>query len=668
MQSLKHMHLAITLAIAILFLFVSVENSIAADSNLSGYAWSENTGWINFSPTGGGVSVNGSGDLYGYAWGENIGWVSFNCVNTSSCSVSDYKVSMNPFPYQSGGGGGGGGCQICPSCESSKTDTVAPKISKAEVVKISSSSATVSWETDESADSMAQYGLEGIYAYMAGNPADISNPKKKHEVILIDLFPEKNYNLKVVSRDTAGNVSISDNISFKTLALSEEEKMEDRGKLDLTKKMLDELYAKGIIDDQMLREIIEKTVSKPFIFGEETSLERLTSRSVVILWKTDKKTNSFVRFKKKNENDSQWKEIGITSDFDVNHIVKIDNLESGTAYEYQAKSMDVLGNAALSKINNFTTKDKIAVSEVAVSDITLESAVISWKTNIPITSEVDYGFSADYNLKHKGGTEDRVMAHNVKITDLESGKIYHFKVTGRGDGGDVAVSDDYVFSTYATPVISNYSLKEIRDYKASIKWLSNVETDSTVVITNVKTTESRTEGDIKLVRDHQIDLKNLEPGTEYVVSLEGRDIFGNIAKSPNIKIVTLLDNIPPKIDNVRMEVGTSSNSKNRAQLVIFWKTDEPASSQVVLYESGIKEKPSNISTYDSNLTTKHTAVFMNLNPGTVYRFQAESADKAGNLIKSKDFVALTPQVHKSILQIIIESLEKLFGWVKKIVV
>jgi len=38
------------------------------------YARSEDAGWINFRPTGGGVTVLGTG-LKGYAWAENMGWI-----------------------------------------------------------------------------------------------------------------------------------------------------------------------------------------------------------------------------------------------------------------------------------------------------------------------------------------------------------------------------------------------------------------------------------------------------------------------------------------------------------------------------------------------------------------------------------------------------------------
>ena len=34
-------------------------------------------GWINFAPTGGGVTIDPqTGAFAGYAWGENVGWIS----------------------------------------------------------------------------------------------------------------------------------------------------------------------------------------------------------------------------------------------------------------------------------------------------------------------------------------------------------------------------------------------------------------------------------------------------------------------------------------------------------------------------------------------------------------------------------------------------------------
>lgn len=55
---------------------------------LSGYAWAEGTGWINFA----GVRINCDGKFVGDATGDNIGQVSFSCPN---CSITtDWRPSL----------------------------------------------------------------------------------------------------------------------------------------------------------------------------------------------------------------------------------------------------------------------------------------------------------------------------------------------------------------------------------------------------------------------------------------------------------------------------------------------------------------------------------------------------------------------------------------------
>jgi hypothetical protein len=55
--------------------------------NLFGYAWAENAGWIWLNPTYGGVKIDADGNFSGWAWGENIGWIHF-----ASASPVSYKV------------------------------------------------------------------------------------------------------------------------------------------------------------------------------------------------------------------------------------------------------------------------------------------------------------------------------------------------------------------------------------------------------------------------------------------------------------------------------------------------------------------------------------------------------------------------------------------------
>jgi hypothetical protein len=62
--------------------------------SLSGYAWSDNLGWISLSGSTYQVTVQSDGTLAGYAWAnpsddvsgtDNIGWISFNAADTASC-------------------------------------------------------------------------------------------------------------------------------------------------------------------------------------------------------------------------------------------------------------------------------------------------------------------------------------------------------------------------------------------------------------------------------------------------------------------------------------------------------------------------------------------------------------------------------------------------------
>ena len=59
------------------------------EGNLSGYAWSENTGYIKFDPSNGGVIINSEGFFTGSALSENIGWIIFD---------GDYKVKTDWRP------------------------------------------------------------------------------------------------------------------------------------------------------------------------------------------------------------------------------------------------------------------------------------------------------------------------------------------------------------------------------------------------------------------------------------------------------------------------------------------------------------------------------------------------------------------------------------------
>lgn len=75
------------------------------------YAWSSHIGWLNFSPTHGGVTVvkaGAHGYLKGFVWAENVGWIKLGAgdgdgpyANTSS---TNWGVNMDAAGNLSGYG------------------------------------------------------------------------------------------------------------------------------------------------------------------------------------------------------------------------------------------------------------------------------------------------------------------------------------------------------------------------------------------------------------------------------------------------------------------------------------------------------------------------------------------------------------------------------------
>jgi hypothetical protein len=74
---------------------ISFSVDSAPATPVSGYAWSENIGWISFSGSNYGVNIDDSGNFSGYAWSENIGWISFNPSELAGCPSGTCQAQVN---------------------------------------------------------------------------------------------------------------------------------------------------------------------------------------------------------------------------------------------------------------------------------------------------------------------------------------------------------------------------------------------------------------------------------------------------------------------------------------------------------------------------------------------------------------------------------------------
>src|SRR4029434_673225 len=76
---------------------------------------------------------------------------------------------------------------------------------------------------------------------------------------------------------------------------------------------------------------------------------------------------------------------------------------------------------------------------IASSNVTATSAVITWQTNAPADTQVEYGPDPRYGFNSPlDGT--RTTSHQVTLTGLTQGMLYHTRVQSRDAAGNPAAS------------------------------------------------------------------------------------------------------------------------------------------------------------------------------------------------------------------------------------
>jgi hypothetical protein len=94
-------------------------------------------------------------------------------------------------------------------------DITAPALSAVAAGNVSETGATITWTTDEASDSRVEFGVST--AYGSSTSLDLSLVTG-HAMTLANLTPGTLYHYRVLSRDAAGNVAVSGDMSFTTPA------------------------------------------------------------------------------------------------------------------------------------------------------------------------------------------------------------------------------------------------------------------------------------------------------------------------------------------------------------------------------------------------------------------------------------------------------------------
>jgi len=93
---------------------------------------------------------------------------------------------------------------------------------------------------------------------------------------------------------------------------------------------------------------------------------------------------------------------------------------------------------------------RASISNAQAVTITAKDVTITWNTNIPATSSVEYGLTPEYGLNSGLSTEMK-YDHTIQLFELQKDKVYHARVVSYADENatTASYSEDFTFKVPA---------------------------------------------------------------------------------------------------------------------------------------------------------------------------------------------------------------------------
>lgn len=360
-------------------------------------------------------------------------------------------------------------------------DGTPPILFNIQISNISATSSIITWETDELADSLLNYGLDKEYGIIRDPRAD----KLEHMLILENLMPDTTYFFRLTSTDESGNQGISSDFSFTTEKDQEEIEMEGlqdditkEGEAGLNEVGVQEILEaiKSISSEEILEEVeeelkekAEELVTPPTIILDLADVEVGTDYAI-IYWETDKESNSMVSLAREEDYDETladpylWNE-GKPDELVLEHVVEVNGLSPATTYHFQVSSRSALDLTGRSRDKTFRTKSIAPeIFNISLAKIEEESATIRYTTNIPCSSIVEYT-NLDSGATKLEGNSSYLTFHSMRLTNLTFDTYYSFVIKVESEDLEKAESEPITFIT-------------TRDEEAPV--ISKVNTESTI--------------------------------------------------------------------------------------------------------------------------------------------------------------------------------------------
>jgi len=360
-------------------------------------------------------------------------------------------------------------------------DSTPPIISSVAASGITASSATINWTTNEAADSQVDYGV--TVAYGSSTNLD-GNRVTAHSQMLSGLTPATLYHYRVRSRDAAGNIAVSGDFTFTSTPNSGG----GGGAQNVVWTALVNLTATG----NSLRKtggcegcgdagaVSTQSIASGDGYVEFTASEATLYRGAGLSNGNTNTLLSDIDFailltaggRAEVREKGAWKSDTAYSAGTVLRVAvfggKVQYSKNGLVFytSVAAPVYPLLVDTTFWSLNSTVTNAVISnagggpgpgdttppvISSVAASGITSSSATITWTTNEPSDSQVDYGPTAAYGSSTILDAA-QVTAHSQTLSGLTPSALYHYRVKSKDAAGNAAVSGDFTFTTSAPGV------------------------------------------------------------------------------------------------------------------------------------------------------------------------------------------------------------------------
>ena len=395
---------------------------------------------------------------------------------------------------------------------------------------------------------------------------------------------------------------------------------------------------------------------------DQPKIRDIGTRKATIYWFTDRASDSKIAY---GTAPGQYfpEEVGNSNQL-TNHVVNLTNLQPGTRYYYTARWTDEDGNTGISEERSFITLPAPTTREASVTDVTVSTATINFTTENASRAFIYYGTTDAFGGVKSINTSTSSSSYSLSLNDLQDGQKYYFKISTIDADGYEYPGDIYSFTTPARPRITNLRFETVEGEPSStqkVVWTTNVATTSEVAYGPVDGDQAEAVSST-LVTEHEMVIRGLEDNADYELVARSRDAAGNLAVSDRQFFQTAEDTRAPKITEFKVDTDIrGTGTEARGQIIVSWRTDEPASSQVA-FAKGRTTELGNRSSQDTRLTTEHVVVVSDLTTSSIYQVQAVSADKAGNESFSDTQTAIIGRGTENIFSIIFNALQAIFGF------